>query len=182
MKAKKLKSVGISRLALVLSLAALGSTGCTTRLVDYTLLSTKNVDLSKASTYKRGANRVTAEDSQFIIIFIPTASAPHLKEAVDRAIESVPGAIALVDGVVSARGWWFILGENAIVVEGTPLIDPALPGASASLEGKYLVSFPSPKSRQQSLKSVDEPTFLKVKELVRQGDNEGVNKMLKTLL
>ena len=84
---------------LLLGILALGLSGCTTRFVDYTMLSTKNMDLSKAGTYKRGANRVRGEDTQMIIIFIPTASAPNVKEATDRAIESVPGAVALVDGV-----------------------------------------------------------------------------------
>jgi len=41
--------------------------------------------------------------------------------------------IALVDGVVSARQWWFIIGERVVIVEGTPLVDPSIPGASVPL-------------------------------------------------
>ena len=166
---------------LAVVIASFIMTGCTQRFVDYTLLSTKNVDLSKAGTFKRGANRVTGEDGRYIIIFIPTGGRPHLKTAVDRAIESVPGAVGLVDGVVSARGWWFIIGENAIIVEGTPLIDPSLPGAGASLQADRMVGFFNPNTGKQETKPVDKPTFQKIKELVQRHDDAGISKMLLAL-
>jgi hypothetical protein len=119
--------------SLAAMIACLLLSGCTTRFVDYTLLSTKNVDLSKASTFKRTPNRVTGEDNRYWFLCIPLGSPPNLKTAVDRAIESVPGSVTLVDGVVSARNWWFIIGEGAIIVEGTPLVDPSIPGASVPL-------------------------------------------------
>jgi hypothetical protein len=162
-------------------IAGLALSGCTNRFVDYTLLSTKNVDLSKAGTFKRGANRVTGEDGRYIIIFIPTGGAPHLKTAVDRAIESVPGAVGLVDGVVSSRNWWFIIGESAIVVEGTPLIDPSLPGAQTSLRANHMVSFFNPHSRKQEAKAVDKATYQEIKDLIRRHDDAGISKMLLAL-
>jgi hypothetical protein len=162
-------------------MVGLALTGCTQRFVDYTLLSTKNVDLSKAGTFKRGANRVTGEDSQIIIIFIPTSGTPHLKTAVDKAIESVPGAVALVDGVVSHRGWWFIVGESAIMVEGTPLIDPSLPGAQSSIQAERFVSFFNPNSGKQEAKAVSKFTFQKIEELARRHDDAGLSKMLLAL-
>jgi hypothetical protein len=65
-------------------------------------------------------------DKAHIILFIPFGR-PHLKEAIDRAIESTPGAVALVDGVVYSKSWWAILyGQSKIIVEGTPLMDPSL--------------------------------------------------------
>lgn len=168
-------------LASVLLIAGLCVGGCTQRFVDYTLLSTKNVDLSKAGTFKRGANRVMGDDKQLWIIFIPTASTPHLKEAVDRAIESVPGAVSLVDGVVSVRGWWFIVGENAIMVEGTPLIDPSAPGAAASLESPHMVSFYNSELAKQENKAVDEETFSRVKELAKEHKDAELSQLLLSL-
>ena len=46
----------------------------------------------------------------------------------DKAIESVPSAIGLVDGVVTYSWWWipYLYGEFGYEVEGTPLIDPIL--------------------------------------------------------
>ena len=63
------------------------------------------------------------------------------------------------------RGWWFIVGESAIIAEGTPLIDPSLPGAKASLEADFLVSFHDPVSGKQVAKPVDKATYQKIKNL-----------------
>lgn len=99
--------------------------GCSQRLVDFTMLSTKNMDLSRAGSYVRG-ERTTGEDRIPIIIFIPCGS-PNLKEAIDNTIEDIPGCVGLVDGVVYTGGWYIplIYGCQYITVEGTPLIDPA---------------------------------------------------------
>ena len=115
----------VSRLTITLVALALAS--CTTRLVDFTIISTKNLDLSKGATFERGRSRVEGVDQVFIIIIVPTGT-PNMKEALDRAIESVPGAVAILDGVITQRAWSipFIYGESGFLVEGTPLIDPAL--------------------------------------------------------
>jgi len=101
--------------------------GCATRLVDFTIISTKNIDLARGADFKRGSTRVEGEDGVAIIIIIPTGT-PNIKEAIDRAIEKVPGAIALLDGVLTSKSWYipYIFGECSYVVEGTPLIDPKL--------------------------------------------------------
>ena len=170
-----------SAACLAVAIASFAISGCTQRIVDYTLLSTKNVDMSKAGTFTRGPNRVTGEDNRYIILFIPTGHAPHLKTAVDRAIESVPGAVGLVDGVVSSRGWWFIIGEDAIMVEGTPLIDPSLPGAKASLQADRMVGFFNPNTGKQETKPVSKATFQTIKELAQRHDDAGLSKMLLAL-
>lgn len=151
--------------------------GCTTRLTDFTLLSTKNFDLSKASSLKRGTARVTGDDKVFIIIFIPTG-VPNVKEAVDRAIESVPGAVALVDGVVTRKGWWFIFGEDSFIVEGTPLIDPSRLGAGLPLPSKHIVSYFDPPTRRPALKYVDQATFHRIQRLVKAGDEKSLEAVL----
>jgi len=112
--------------------------GCVTRLGDFTLISTKNVDLSKGASFQRGQSRVKGEDVATIIIFIPTG-VPNMKTAIDKAIESVPGGIALLDAVLSQKAWWFIFGQSGYVVEGTPLIDPALK-LSTKLPSNYIFS------------------------------------------
>lgn len=106
---------------------ALAMSGCTTRLVDFTIISSKNIDLSRGAEFKRSKERVNGEDMAHIIIIIPTGM-PNAKEAMDRAIESVPGAVALLDGVITQEFFWFpyIYGYSKFIVEGTPLIDPKL--------------------------------------------------------
>ena len=113
--------------------------GCVTRLADFTIISTKNIDLARGADFKRGASRVQGEDKISIIIFIPTG-VPNIKEAIDKAIESVPGAIALLDGVISSKAWYipYIFGESSYVVEGTPLVDPKL--LASELPSNYIIS------------------------------------------
>jgi hypothetical protein len=100
--------------------------GCSTRVADFTIISSKNIDLSKGMNFKRGSTRVKGEDLKHIII-IPTTH-PNAKEAMDKAIESVPGCVALTDGVLNHNLWWipYIYGQESYEVEGTPLIDPDL--------------------------------------------------------
>jgi hypothetical protein len=48
-----------------------------------------------------------------------------IKEAIDRAIESAPGAVALSDATIE-RGFWYIpyvYGEGWIAVEGNPVFE-----------------------------------------------------------
>ena len=114
---------------------AIAATGCTHRITDFTFLSTKNVDLSQAASFERGTTRATGEDQVYIIVFIPTGI-PNIKEATDRAIESVPGAVGLVDGVVYRK--WFVLpllgGFDKFTVEGTPLIN------KKAIQAEYLTA------------------------------------------
>ena len=121
-------------LLVVASFMCLFSTGCTQRMIDFTISSTKNVDLSNAASFKRGTVREEGIDTKHIIIIFPTG-VPNMKEAVDRAIEKVPGGVALVDGVISHKYFYipYIYGQNSFVVEGTVLIDPTV--AAETLEG-----------------------------------------------
>ncbi|MBZ0242406.1 MAG: hypothetical protein K8F24_04260, partial [Bacteroidales bacterium] len=97
---------------------------CTHRIVDFTLISTKSYDFSKTNDLIKKTSRVKGED-YFAIIILPF-SQPNMKTAIDKAIESVPGCVALMDGVVYHKFWWipYIYGEHGYIVEGTPLLDP----------------------------------------------------------
>jgi hypothetical protein len=112
---------------ILVSCAALILSGCSQRMVDFTVVSSKNIDFSHGADFKRSPTRVKGEDRERVIIIIPTGL-PNSKEAMDKAIESVPGAVGLVDGVITQHCWFipFIYGENWIEVEGTPLLDPLL--------------------------------------------------------
>ncbi len=90
--------------------------GCTVRVVDFTVISTKNV---KVPSVAKGA-RVTGEDC--IPVIVVPLGIPNMKEAIDRAIESAgPEYDALVDGVVYQHNYSFLFGQMCFVVEGTPI-------------------------------------------------------------
>ena len=152
--------------------------GCTVRYGDFTMLSSKNIDLSRMATFKRSPDRVKGEDSALIIIFIPTG-VPNMKQALDRAIENVPGAVALVDGVLY-RSWWFIIGQSSFIIEGTPLIDPSLAG-HAQLQSNRMVSFFDPSTKKQELRYVDQQMYASVKKLVVEKNDKELTALLSTL-
>lgn len=126
----------------LLSCMALFGTGCSQRLVDFTVISTKNVDWSRATSFQRAKSRATGMDTTHIIIFVPTGI-PNMKDAIDRAIESVPGAVALVDGVLYQKMFYIPIfyGQSWYVIEGTPLIDPALASAPSDATTDYIVAY-----------------------------------------
>ena len=137
------------------------SFGCTQRLLDFTVVSSKNVDMSKSNTFERGKSRVEGKDIAYIILFIPTG-VPNMKEAIDKALEKVPGAVALVDGVVSSKVVYFLLGGmTGYVVEGTPLIDPSL--ASNELKSNFMICKADKNGEVSSLEYVTEKEYNKIK-------------------
>jgi hypothetical protein len=90
------------------------SVGCTTRIGDFTVISTKNC----AVAVEKSGQRVEGEDSVHIILGIPTGT-PNLKTAVDNAIQK-GGGDCMIDAVIEARWWTAILyGQSGIAVTGT---------------------------------------------------------------
>ncbi len=116
-------------LVALMALALLSGAGCTTTIVDFTIVSTKNIDLSRAGEFERSPHMVRGNDVAHWVTIFPLGS-PEMKPAIDRAIQSVPGCVALVDGRIRERFWYipFIYGQDAIIAEGTPLIDPNMIG------------------------------------------------------
>ena len=141
---------------------AVAVSGCATRLVDFTMISTKNIDWTHAANFQRAKDRVKGEDEVSIIIFIPTG-VPNIKEAVDRAIEKVPGAIALVDGVLTQKSWYipYIFGKFTYIIEGTPLIDPSL--AAGKLKTNFIVSRLDQSGAVKEFRYVDEKEYAALK-------------------
>lgn len=102
----------------------LGTSSCSHRLTDFTVISTRNVPLGQqAASLKKADKRVKGVDKSHVILLIPLG-APNMKEAIDKAIDKYPEAIGLVDGVVKSKGWTCLFyGQNSYVVEGTPLYE-----------------------------------------------------------
>ena len=154
------------------------TSSCTRRIMDFTLISTKNVELSKFPTYKRGTSRVEGKDTKSIIIFIPTG-VPDAKEAIDRAIESTPGAVALVDGVLTYKNFYipYIYGEMTYVVEGTPLIDPAF--ASVDELGDYSVCMLNKNGEVMKTITMEEDEYNELRDEIFNSPNKMYRKLIR---
>ena len=94
--------------------------GCSMRVLDFTIVSSKNVEMRIPDSSK--GERVVGVDKVTNILGIPLGSA-NLKEAVDRAIEKAgPGYDALVDGVIySIFNYYLLFATVGYKVEGTPV-------------------------------------------------------------
>ncbi len=102
--------------SLLLSCTLIVLVGCTTRLGDFTVLSTKNVDVSGL----KPGDRFSGEDCvNYALGMIPLGSINY-KNAMDQALEKGKGDI-MVDIVLTSSSWAFplIWGQACVVVEGT---------------------------------------------------------------
>jgi len=75
-------------------------TGCTVRVADLTLVSTKNIDLSNAHLDARRGVRVTGSDCVFWILGLIPLGVPNLETAIDDALVKGGGNV-MVDQVTS---------------------------------------------------------------------------------
>ncbi|MBH0198797.1 MAG: hypothetical protein HP497_05150 [Nitrospira sp.] len=95
----------------------MGVEGCTYHYGDFTMLSTKHVDLSGV---KRGF-RGKGEDCVTYVLLVPDRAPrwPNIEAAMDQAIENGQGDI-LIDPVVTQFTWTaYIVSQDCIIVEGT---------------------------------------------------------------
>ena len=98
--------------------------GCSYRVADLTIASTKNINLN--SQQLTTGKKVIAEDTYPVVIF--PLGIPNVKTATDKAIEQSKCAVGLTDVVVTQLNHAFIFGEIGIRVEGNLLIDKSLQG------------------------------------------------------
>lgn len=86
-----------------------GLSSCTQRLIDFTMISSKNV----AVDFPDRGERVVGNSIMFLGIGV------NIKDALDEAIEEAgPQYDALIDGVLSYKQYPFVYGYE---VEGTPV-------------------------------------------------------------
>jgi len=121
---KKRFLVGVLVLALVFGMTVVG---CATRILDLTIASTQNMDLSRAGEFQRTANEVKGYDTicSRILFFDVKIGKIDMKEAIDSALRRVPGAVALVNFRLNQRKLNFLLfALDQYVVTGNALVDP----------------------------------------------------------
>jgi hypothetical protein len=94
-------------------------TGCTQRIADLTIGSTKNVNIN-GENFVEG-HRVVGNDTTPIILF--PLGIPNVEEATDAAIEQDSCAVALTDITIESGVFSFLVGAVWYDVEGTLLID-----------------------------------------------------------
>ncbi len=95
------------------------ATGCSTRIAEFSVVSTKNVELSRIDVKKAAVvHDVTGVSREYIIFFFPTGT-PTIQQAVDQALRSGGGDI-MTSAKVDAGGWYIplLFGINYVKATG----------------------------------------------------------------
>jgi hypothetical protein len=118
-------------LSLALALSLLCLPACASRGADFTILSTKNVELSRVDLQNMEFSRnIEASDSRFWFLFIPFGAAPDMEEAVDHCLEQGGGDF-MTSAVVYESAWSVILfsysdirikGDVGNSITGRPIV------------------------------------------------------------
>ena len=114
----------MKQLFLMVTLMALVMmTGCVNRVGDFTIASTKNIDIKKTLHTVDTRHRVTGIDKKHYFLFIPLGI-PNLKEAMDNAEEKAPACVGLSDVTVKYGEWWILIyGQQWFEIEGNPVFE-----------------------------------------------------------
>lgn len=117
MKAKKIVLAGMACTAFL-------TAGCAHRVGDFTVASTKNMDIKDTLHRVDESERLVDRDTAHIIFFFPTGI-PNMKEAMDNAIEQRQGAVGLSNVTVKRGGFWipFLYGQDYFEIEGNPVYE-----------------------------------------------------------
>ena len=107
--------------------------GCTQRLAQLTVVSTKNMEWNRTNEYVRSNQAIVGKDISHMIIFIPTKFQVTIDEAIKNALEQIPGAVAMVDATLKYRFIYaLVYAQSGYIIEGTVLIDPKLAGGKTA--------------------------------------------------
>lgn len=109
-------------LILITFIIILFALGCTHRIGDFTIISTKNVNMN-APHYFYNNKQVTGEDKKLLILGASVGT-PDLKEAIDNALEQTNGAVALTNVKLRYKYWHLILfGFHGYEAVGNPVFE-----------------------------------------------------------
>ncbi|MDT4841078.1 hypothetical protein FQZ97_749190 [compost metagenome] len=131
-----MRAIPLATLALTTAITA---TGCSIRVADLTVASTKNFNMN--STALETGRRVEGKDSVPVVLF-PLGQV-NMKEAIDRAVEKERCAVGLSDVVINQEAFAFLVGYIAVTVEGNLILDRAQPGCGGVAARNYMPT-PSP--------------------------------------
>ena len=105
-------------LLIVFLICIILNVGCSIRLADLTVTSTRNVSLNRVDLDSLPQTKgIVGKDTKFRFLFIPFGF-PHLEDAIDDALDKGDGDV-MIDAVLHSKGWWFIIGQDSLEVKGT---------------------------------------------------------------
>ncbi len=131
------------------TLLAMGIIGCSSMQVEelgrFTIISSKNVDLSRLGQMQRSSGKVETQKFNAKGAFIKDVKLSEnyqLENALDSALEQIPGAVAMIDAKVEYfHSKSFGKQQWGYKMEGTALIDSSLVGENEKLPDDGTIFF-----------------------------------------
>jgi hypothetical protein len=123
------------RLSAGLAAVLLLGPGCATRQGTFTVLSTKNTEISRVDLKRVNFTRnVEGKDSRFWFLFIPFGSAPTIENASDECLERGSGDF-MTSAVIYRTAWTVILfSYGSWMVQGD--VGDSLSGGAADIQDR----------------------------------------------
>ncbi|MCR4790247.1 MAG: hypothetical protein K5839_04135 [Treponemataceae bacterium] len=141
----------MKKIVILLAAALLASvfSGCasmeTEELGRFTIISSKNVDLSRLGQMQRSSGKVATQKFNAKGAFIKDEKLSdnyQLENALDSALEQIPGAVAMVDAKVEYfHSKSFGKEQWGYKMEGTALVDPSLVGENSKMPENGTIYF-----------------------------------------
>ena len=102
---------------IMLLISVLYISGCSTHITDFSMISSKNVNLNKVDIDKLPQSKnVIGKDKKFVFLFIPFGQ-PTIKGALNDALQKGNGDL-MVDASVYVTNWGFLIGQTGIEIKG----------------------------------------------------------------
>ena len=128
--------------------------GCSSMQVEelgrFTIISSKNVDLSRLGQMQRSTEKVATQKFNAKGAFIKDVTLSEnyqLENALDSALEQIPGAVAMIDAKVEYfHSKSFGKEQWGYKMEGTALVDTSLVGENAAVPENGTIYFVSDES------------------------------------
>lgn len=105
-------------------LSCICTASCSNRIGDWTVASTKNMDLKHIQGYTTQYNARTKGECRHHYIILFRTGLPDLKEPLDRAIEkNGPNCVGLANVTMTNKWWYipFLYGQDIYIAEGDPI-------------------------------------------------------------
>lgn len=141
---------------LISIVTALILVGCSARVADLSVISTKNIDLSENIQLNANiANRYSGEDCNFFLLnYYPLFNEiPNLEVAVDKALDKGNGNI-MVDEVTVVSDVWVIIG-NIKCIQATGAVLYVPPNQPIEVDRSYQYNRETSQYNQETNKNLD---------------------------
>jgi hypothetical protein len=142
--------------------------------MQFSVLSSQNIDITKTSDFIQDSAMIQGEDTA--PIFILPIGIPKANTALDNAIKKVPGCIGLMNGTLENEFFSLFVGYQTLRFKGNCLIDPKLKASSTIVPPQQAPIATNTSDKNSSIEKLIELKKLKDSGILTPAEYEGKRK------